>query len=144
MGSGRESFAGHLRRRVRRVVSVAVVFGLAVLSGCGERSSTGLQVVDWGVASIEGPRAVKIVGEVDYCVGAPEPRMQDATVTSDAEKIYIKALLSNPADTVQDDKSLCAGVVRAVYKTVMLDRDISESVLFDAGHDPPIERWPRR
>jgi hypothetical protein len=99
----------------------------------------------WTFRSSPSALKVKIVGSVDYCIGAPKPRISETEVKYSGQSVYIKAYVSRPQERHDDyrvETTICAGVGLFVRKTVTLDRPVRGSVLFDASVDPPVERWP--
>jgi hypothetical protein len=109
------------------------------LSGCGG-GGHGDTSIEWTVFSQVGSRTVKLVGEVDYCIGAPTPKIARAETAYVGRRVLIGLFLAAPPQAYQTDK--CRGVVRAVYKSVKLKRRLAALQLFDTSTSPPTRRWP--
>ena len=138
-----------------RVFGVWTVFTLMVAFGigCGSserpdetaRPASGRfdkEVVAWGVASVSGPKTVKLGTEIGYCVGDPKPRMRLAQRIYRGKSVYITVELALPRKK-PSDHSLCGGVGLFLYKTIRLTRDLADVMLYDSSTDPPTRRWPR-
>lgn len=130
--------------RQRTCLCLAVLLGLAILTGCGseDASSRDPEVIDWRVADIVDADTVRIVGEVGHCVGQPEPTIGTPEIAYDGRRVYITATVDASSDAALGEDEVCAGVELVVYRRLDLRRDLSELKLFDAGSDPPEQRWP--
>jgi hypothetical protein len=131
---------GLLARAAAIIWSVSLCLAIVVVfSGCGSDNSAEPSV-EWGVFKQVGPQAVKLVGEVDYCLGAPVPKISRATIDYSGHRVGIELFLAKPRDAYT--LAACRGVVQAVYKTIKLKRSLAAVELFDASTDPPERRWP--
>jgi len=121
-------------------LKLSIVIAMAVLlSGCGLGKSDDT-AIEWGVFKQLGPRGIKLVGQVDFCVGAPEPKIGRTKTTYSGQQVLIGLYLAAPRKTYQTEK--CLGVIRAVYKTVTLKRNLASVELFDSNGDPSEPLWP--
>lgn len=119
-------------------------------SGCGAKQPSPqgewtTEPIEWFVLSIEEPRTVNIRGTVDYCVGAPKPRISKVDVVYDGREVLMTAFMTSFVRGYRENEvrtEICSGVGLFMDKAVRLDRPVRDSVLFDASMDPPIERWP--
>lgn len=119
-----------------------VVLSLAsavVLMGCGSGDRAD-RSIEWGVFKQIGRRTVKLVAEVDYCIGAPMPKISRATTVYSGHRVLVELFLAAPPDAYKT--ASCRGVVRAVYKSIKLKSDLAAVELFDASTNPPERRWP--
>jgi hypothetical protein len=117
---------------------LCLITGFALL-GCGSGSHSDTSI-EWGVFKQLGPRTVKLVAQVDYCIGAPVPRIGSVKKEYAGHQVLVGLSLAAPPDTYQTDK--CRGVVRPVYKTMKFNRDLTALELFDTSTSPPQLRWP--
>lgn len=126
-----------------RVTGLSILAGASIAgTGCGSRSGEEPigRTLPWMVSSVHGARQVKLVGQVDYCAGAVEPKVETVHSRYSGRDIYLSLVLTQARSAFLTDP--CRGSVRAVYRTVKLRRDLKSSVLYDSGVDPAVKRWP--
>jgi hypothetical protein len=127
-------------------LGIALLFALAALVGVGcggsaDRSEEE-RPIEWAFWEATGKREVTIVGQDDYCVGTPKSRIKEVVTQYEGDRVYLTAILRDPPGSSGGEGKDCLGVIRAVYKTVQLDRPVQGAVLLDASVDPPEQRWP--
>lgn len=127
----------------RLLVLILVVVVAVALGGCGSEGDAASREhsIQWGVFKVVGDRTVRIVGQTDHCAGHPKPRIVKVLTRYQGRRAYITALLRVPREA-EDDEGFCAGLELFVYRTIKLDRDVTELSLFDSSIDPPARRWP--
>jgi hypothetical protein len=122
---------------IRSVLLGLVAGGVLLGCGGGDHADTS---IEWTVFNQVGPRTVKLVAEVDYCMGAPVPKIARAETAYSGHRVLIGLFLAAPPQSYQTDK--CRGVVRPVYKSIKLKRHPTALQLFDTSTSPPTQRWP--
>ncbi len=88
------------------------------------------------------PRAIKLTGRVNHCIGTRKPQVQEVQVEEEADKSIITAYLG-PRDVFEENSAkACKGVMvpLAVFKTVKLSRPVLGQSLFDGSVSPPAKR----
>ena len=114
---------------------------LVLAAGCGgdnEEQGAGLRPLRWDVYKAIGSRKVRLVGQVPYCAGAPEPRVDRAVIHYAGRRVLIKLWMIGELPT---KSTKCLGSLLSVFRTVKLKRDLDELKLFDASVQPPKRRY---
>jgi hypothetical protein len=137
------SLMGDSRTKQYGCALLCVVIALAG-GGCGGQASEldHERPIEWAVWAVTGKREVRIVGQDGYCVGRPKPKITDLVTRYQGKRVYITAILRDPPGSSGGEGVDCLGVGLAIYKTVTLNRNVDNSVLYDASVDPPEQRWP--
>jgi hypothetical protein len=67
---------------------IASMIGFACRKGGGE--GTNSRTLSWTVSSVQGPRQVRLVGQVDFCAGAEAPKVGHVQSRYSGRNVYIK------------------------------------------------------
>lgn len=132
-----------LRRRIAVLLGVALALAIVVPAcGSSREEQVPVQSLRWSVLRVDGPRVVTVKGSVPHCEGYPHPEVMNVTKRYHRGRIDIRVLVSVPAADVRNDDDLCAGSGFFVTRAIRLRRDLGDNVLYDAGQNPPVQRWP--
>lgn len=125
--------------RLQRQSSIVLLSLAVVLSGCGSGDRAD-RSIEWAVFKPAGPRSIKLVSEINYCLGAPIPKISRVTTAYSEHRVRIELFLAEPPGAYRTEN--CRGIIRPVYKTIWLKRNLNSVELFDASRNPPERRWP--
>jgi hypothetical protein len=129
-------------RKAIGVLAIAVLAGATLLGvGCGSSGDNGSEwAVEWGVDRPVGPKQVRLSAVIEYC-SAVSPPFEQPIIEYIGDRVYIELRVA--PDELEGDRKGCLLSLAVAYKTITLERDLDELVLFDASTDPPEQRWPR-
>ncbi len=119
------------------ITGLAVASGFT-LAGCGGGDNPN--ALQWVVFKELGPRKLKLVGEVDYCVGHPKPHVEKVMRSYSGNRVFLTLILS-PEEPKPEE---CRGVGLGVFKIVSFQRNLEQLELLDSSTDPPSRRWPTK
>lgn len=119
-------------------VSAAALFGLLGV-GCGSDASGPGRAVEWSVDRPVGQKWVRLAATVEWC-SYEVPRIEDPIIEYAGKRVYIELRLA-PQER-EEGQNGCLLSLLGIHKTITLQRDLDELVLYDASTDPPAKRWP--
>ena len=131
--------------RIRKpisVLAVAVLAGAILLGvGCGSSDNGSERAVEWRVDRPLGPKRVRLIATVEVC-SIDLPVLEEPIVEYTGNRVYIE--LRRTPEELEEGTNGCLLQLLGAYKTITLERDLDELVLFDASTDPPEQRWPNK
>lgn len=109
----------------------------------GDRSQGHVKTrpIEWHLINSPEGATVRIGNPIDWCYGAPKPRISEVRIREGNRAVILTALLANFQKP--DKQGACAGVEMGVVKTVELSEDLGDRALYDGSASPPAKRWPR-
>lgn len=133
--------------RIRKAIGVLVIAALVAATllgvGCGSSGDDGSErAVKWGVDRPVDPKRVRLVASIKVCWRLDLPLLEEPIVEYKGNRVYIE--LRQTPDELEGERKGCLLRLLGAYKTITLERDLDELVLFDASADPPERRWPRQ
>lgn len=128
--------------RIRNAIGVlaVAVLSCATLLGCGSGGDGSERAVKWGVDRPVGPKRVRLSAVIEFC-SAVSPPLEQPIIEYIGDRVYIELRVA--PDELEGDRKGCLLSLAVAYKTITLERDLDELVLFDASTDPPEQRWPK-
>jgi len=109
--------------------------------GCGGGDDGSERAVEWGVDRPVGPKRVRLSVAIKSCAQPPPP-FERPVVDYSGNRVFIE--LRTAPEQLSEEQNGCFLRLFVAYKTITLERDLDELVLFDASTDPPERRWPRQ
>jgi hypothetical protein len=101
----------------------------------------GIRQTHWRVIRIAGPKEVRILSSVGYCVEGESPPVYVAyRAVGRGKKLYITPYVAQLRR--QTPSTICRGVGFTQEGTILLERPIGDVELYDATTSPPSLRWP--
>lgn len=126
-----------------RVLAIVALAGATLFGiGCGGGGDDGSEwAVEWSVDRPVDPNSnrVRLSASIEYC-SAEFPRLERPVIEYTGDRVYIE-LRRTPEELAEDVNGCLLGLL-GVHKTITLERDLDELVLFDSSTDPPERRWP--
>ncbi len=105
--------------------------------GCGAGDDSGSErAVKWGLAPPVGPNWIRISAVIEACIH-DQPLLEEPIIEYEDDRVYIEL-----RHTPEDDKGICFLGLLTLHKTITLERNLDELVIFDSSTDPPEQRWP--
>jgi hypothetical protein len=95
--------------------------------------------VEWSVDRPVGQKWVRLATTVEWC-SSGVPRMEDPIIEYAGERVYIELRVA--PEKREEGQNGCLLSLLGIHKTITLQRDLDELVLYDASTDPPEKRWP--
>lgn len=137
----------HPRTAFGLVVSLGGLVLIAMIGGCGSGDGGGTGVrtdgsSPWVVQSADLPRTLRVGTGVDYCSGAPKPRIGPPRIEYQGDDVLITLTVIQPPEEPATPGEVCAGMELFVGRNITLKRDLEDVEVFDGGVDPPLQRWP--
>jgi hypothetical protein len=127
-------------RNVIGVLTIAVLVGATLFGvGCGSGDDGSERAVEWGVDRPLGHKRVRLSAVIEYC-SAVSPPFEQPIIEYIGDRVYIELRVA--PEELEEDQNGCFLSLAVAYKTITLERDLDELVLFDASTDPPEQRWP--
>ena len=126
------------------MVALAIVIfaATALLAvGCGGGDDGSERAVEWSVDRPVDPNSnrVRLAATVEVC-SVYAPLLEEPIIEYSGDRAYIE-LRQTPEEKDEGRNGCVLGLLGA-FKTITLERNLDELVLFDAGTDPPKRRWP--
>ena len=122
------------------VLAIAALAGATLLAvGCGSGDDGSERAVEWTVERAVSPKSVRLVAVVEVCLYSV--RLEQPIIEYSGDRAYIE--LRHTPEKGEGEHGGCFLSLSVLHKTVTLERDLDELVLFDASTDPPVQRWPR-
>ena len=127
--------------RIRKTIGVLALVGAILLGvGCvGGDDSGSKRAVGWGVERQLGPRSLRLAGTVEVCYAPVQ--LEQPIIEYEDDHVYIE-LRHTPEEGEGEHGGCLLGGILTLHKTITLERDLDELVLFDSSTDPPARRWP--
>lgn len=129
--------------RIKTAVGTLFIAAFAAMvllgAGCGGDDDGSERAVQWGVDRQLGPKSLRLGSTVEVC-WAPV-QLEQPIIEYEGDHGYIE--LRHTPEKGEGEYGGCplTGPL-TLYKTIVLERDLDEMVLFDASTDPPEKRWP--
>jgi hypothetical protein len=134
------TIASRIKKAMCALAVAAFVAMALVGAGCGGGDDSGSErAVEWGVDRPVGPKRVRLSAVIEYC-SSLSPPFEQPIIEYDGDSVYIELRVA--PEELEDDEKGCLLSLAVAYKTITLERDLDELVLFDASTDPPEQRWP--
>jgi hypothetical protein len=127
--------------RIRRAMGALAIAGAVLLGvGCGGGDDNGSErAVGWGVDRQLGPKSLRLGATVEICVNPVQ--LEQPIIEYEDDRVYIE-LRHTPEEGEGEYGSCPLTGPLLLHKTITLERDLDELVLFDSSTDPPEKRWP--
>lgn len=125
---------------MRTLPVITALAGSTLLAvGCGSGGDGSDRAVEWGVDRQLGPKSLRVGSTVEVC-WAPV-QLEQPIIEYENDRGYIE--LRHILEKGEGEYGGCplTGPL-TLYKTITLERDLDELVLFDASTNPPEKRWP--
>ena len=125
------------------VLAIALLAATALLAvGCGNADGGSERAVEWSVDRPIDPNSnrVRLTAVVEVCWYSV--RLEQPIIEYSSDRAYIE--LRHTPEKGEGEHGGCFLSLLGLHKTVTLERDLGELVLYDASTDPPQQRWPRR
>jgi len=118
---------------------LALVGAILLVVGCGGGDDGSERAVGWGVDRQLGPKSLRLGATVEVC-WAPV-QLERPIIEYDDDRVYIE--LRHTPEKGEGEYSSCplTGPL-TLRKTITLERNLDELVIFDSSTDPPERRWP--
>lgn len=126
--------------KVKRTFAIAVLLAAALVAGCGGGEDASERAVEWRVDRPLGPKRVLLTADVEWC-SAKLPEVERPIVEYDGDRAYIELRVT--PEEKREGQNGCLLQLLGVHKTITLEQDLTELVLFDSSTDPPERRWPQ-
>lgn len=136
------------RRALLWLIVILMILALtAMTNGCGSggNQTTGARVGEsspWEVRSVDPPRTLTVGTGVEYCSGAPKPRIARPKIVYQDDEVLITLTVVKPPERPAKPGEACRGLELFVGRKIVLKRDLEDVEVFDGGVDPPLKRWP--
>ena len=131
-----------IRRAIGALAIAALLTATLFGVGCGGGGDDGSErAVQWGVDREVGPKRVRLSAVIRSCAESSPP-LERPVVEYSGNHVFIE--LRTAPERLSEGQNGCFLSLDVAYKTITLDRDLDELVLFDASTDPPEKRWPRK
>jgi len=120
----------------------ATLFAVGCGGGDGGGDDGSDRSVEWHVDrdGVVGPRSARLTAVIETCI-APV-WLERPIIEYSGARAYLE--LRHTPERGEGEHNGCLLGLSVLHKTVSLERDLDELVLFDASTDPPEQRWPRR
>jgi hypothetical protein len=126
-------------RKAIGVLAIATLAGVALFGvGCGDGDDGSDRAVEWYVKRPVGPKRVRLYAVVEVCFG--DVRLEQPITEYEGDRAYIE--IRRTREESEGKQGGCLLGLQILHKTITLERDLDELVLFDASTDPPEQRWP--
>lgn len=106
-------------------------------AGCGDDDGSE-RAVEWSIDHVIGPKSIRLVATVEVCVKPVQ--LEQPIVEYAGPRVYIE--LRHTPEEGEGEYGGCLLSLLTLHKTIILERDLDELVLFDASTAPPEQRWP--
>ncbi len=127
-------------RKAISVLAIVMLAGVALLgTGCGSDDDGSERAVEWNVYPPVGRKWVRLGATVEWC-SAEFPQIEDPIIEYEGDRVEIELRVT--AEEKKEGQNGCLLELLGLYKTITLNRDLDELVLYDASTDPPEKRWP--
>jgi len=129
-----------LLRRGIGVLAIATLLSTILFGvGCGGGDDGSERAVKWAVERAVGPKTVRLVATVEFCV---EPvRLERPIIEYSGDRVYLE--LRHTPEELEGQHGGCFLSLLILHRTVTFNRDLDELHLFDASAEPPEQRWPQ-
>lgn len=128
--------------RIRKAIgALAIAAFLAVAplgAGCGNGGDGAERAVEWAIDHPIGPKSIRLMATVEVCY-APV-KLEQPIIEYEDDRVYIE--LRHTPEEGEGEYGGCLLGLSTLHKTIILERNLDELVLFDASTDPPEQRWP--
>jgi len=132
--------ASRIRKAIGALVIAALLAATLAGAGCGGNDDGSSRAVEWAVERQLGPKRVRLSAVIDFCFEPPQ--LEQPLIEYAGHRVYIE--LRHTPEDLEGEHGGCLLGLLMLHKTITLERDLDELVLFDASTDPPEKRWPRK
>jgi hypothetical protein len=124
-------------------LAIALLAGIPLfMVACGSGDGGSERAVEWSVGRPIDPKSnrVRLTAVVEVCWYSVS--LEEPTIEYSDNRAYIE--LRHTPEKGEGEHGGCFLSLAVLHKTVTLERNLGELVLYDASADPPEQRWPRQ
>jgi hypothetical protein len=134
--------AFRIRKAMGALAIVALAGAVLLGVGCGSNGDDGSErAVEWSVDPPVDPSSnrVRLAATVEVC-SVYVPLLEEPIIEYTDNRAYIE--LCQTPEKKEEGRNGCVPELLGAHKTITLERNLGELVLYDASTDPPKRRWP--